>query len=107
MQNRSVYFWSKYATAADLISAFIADFDGALGRAKTFDSKVKSDAGKISSDYVGIVELSIRQALAAIEITIAKNADGTWNTGDPLVFQKEISSNGVSGFLICFLLLED
>ncbi|KAK1226439.1 hypothetical protein PQX77_010603 [Marasmius sp. AFHP31] len=94
MQNRSVFFWSKYATPADLISAFISDFDGALGRAKTFDAKVKTDAGRISSDYTGIVELSIRQALAAIEITIAKNADGTWNTGDVLVFQKEISSNG-------------
>lgn len=70
------------------ISSFLGDFSNALGRANTFDAKVNSDAGKISADYASVVSLSIRQALGAMEITIAKNSDGSWNTADPIVFMK-------------------
>ncbi|KAL0573007.1 hypothetical protein V5O48_008953 [Marasmius crinis-equi] len=94
LQSRSLFFWSQFSTASALITSFVNDFNSALSRAKTFDAKVQSDAGKISNDYVGIVELSVRQAFGATEITIVKNADGTWNTGDPLMFMKEISSDG-------------
>ncbi|KAF8076521.1 DUF1793-domain-containing protein [Lyophyllum atratum] len=93
-QLRSVYFWSKFATPAALISSFLSGFNDALNTATAFDNKVNADALKVSADYAGIVDLSVRQALAAIEITIIKNSDGTWNTADPLVFMKEISSNG-------------
>ncbi|KAF5388226.1 hypothetical protein D9615_000517 [Tricholomella constricta] len=96
-QLRSVYFWSKYSTPASLISAFLGDFNNALATATSFDTKVNADASKISADYAGVVELSVRQALGAIEITIVKNSDGTWNINDPLVFMKEISSNGLIG----------
>ncbi|RDB22588.1 Glutaminase A [Hypsizygus marmoreus] len=93
-QSRSVYFWSQFSTPAALISSFLSDFDNSLARAKAFDNKVNLDSSKISIDYAAIVALSLRQALATIEITITKNNDGTWNTGDVLVFMKEISSNG-------------
>ncbi|KAG5651964.1 hypothetical protein H0H81_006779 [Sphagnurus paluster] len=93
-QLRSLYFWSKYATIADLISSFLGDYNNALATSTAYDNKVNSDASKISADYAAIVNLSVRQLLGAIEITIAKNSDGTWNTGDPLVYMKEISSDG-------------
>ncbi|KAF5366812.1 hypothetical protein D9758_006553 [Tetrapyrgos nigripes] len=93
-QNRSLYFWSQFRTAADLITSFLGDFNAALSRAKTFDTKVQTDANRISTDYTGVVELSIRQSLGANEITVSKNSDGTFNTNDVLLFMKEISSDG-------------
>ncbi|KAG5342506.1 hypothetical protein C0989_000634 [Termitomyces sp. Mn162] len=62
-----------------------------LSRAQSLDSKVNSDASKISADYAAIVELSIRQAVGATEITISRNPDGTWNTDDVIVFLKGIT----------------
>lgn len=70
------------------ISDFLGDYSAALTRAKAFDSKVKSDASKISNDYASIVALSVRQALGATEVTISKNSDGSWNTDDVIVFMK-------------------
>ncbi|KAH9482400.1 Glutaminase A [Psilocybe cubensis] len=93
-QARSLYFWSQFASPSAVISSFLDDFKNALARAQAFDSKVNSDATKISADYASIVALSIRQALGAIEITVSKNSDGTFNTDDVLVFMKEISSDG-------------
>ncbi|KAG6821602.1 hypothetical protein H0H93_000111 [Arthromyces matolae] len=93
-QDRSLYFWSEYPCVPGLISAFLSDYTAALSRAQTLDTKVNSDASKISTDYAGVVALSIRQAIGATEITISKNSDGTWNTSDIIVFLKEISSDG-------------
>ncbi|KXN86419.1 hypothetical protein AN958_10281 [Leucoagaricus sp. SymC.cos] len=93
-QLRSLYFLSQFSTPAAVISNFLNDFSHALSRANAFDSKVNSDASKISSDYASIVAISARQALAAIEITISKNSDGSFNTNDVIVFMKEISSDG-------------
>ncbi|KAF9076791.1 DUF1793-domain-containing protein [Rhodocollybia butyracea] len=93
-QDRSLYFWSEFSTAAEVISEFLGDYSGALSRAKTFDAQVNSDASAISTKYAGIVELSVRQVAGAIEITISKEANGSWNTSDVMVFMKEISSDG-------------
>ncbi|KAJ3568603.1 hypothetical protein NP233_g5597 [Leucocoprinus birnbaumii] len=93
-QRRSLYFFSKYSTPAALISDFLNDYSNALSRANTFDNKINSDASKISSDYASIVALSVRQSLGAIEITISKNSNGSFNTNDVIVFMKEISSDG-------------
>ncbi|KAG5724965.1 hypothetical protein E4T56_gene12457 [Termitomyces sp. T112] len=93
-QNRSLYFWSQFSTVSALISSFLGDYNAALSRAQSLDSKVNSDASEISADYAAIVELSIRQAVGATEITISKNTDGTWNTDDIIIFLKEISSDG-------------
>ncbi|KAG6873728.1 hypothetical protein C0995_011547 [Termitomyces sp. Mi166 len=91
-QNRSLYFWSQFSTVSALISYFLKDYSGALSRAQMLDSRVNSDASKISADYADLVTLSIRQAIGAMEITISKNSDGTWNTSDIIIFLKEISS---------------
>ncbi|KAF5390581.1 hypothetical protein D9757_002679 [Collybiopsis confluens] len=93
-QARSLYFWSQFSTPAAVISSFLGDYSAALTRAKAFDAKVQSDASAISTEYVGIVELSIRQSLGANEITISKESNGSWNTSDVIVFLKEISSDG-------------
>ncbi|KAJ7283979.1 DUF1793-domain-containing protein [Mycena rebaudengoi] len=92
-QSRSLYFFSQFPTSASVISSFLCDYSAALSRANTFDAKVQTDAGRISANYVGVVALSIRQAFAAMELTISKNGN-TFNTSDVILFMKEISSDG-------------
>ncbi|KAJ3498050.1 hypothetical protein NLJ89_g10269 [Agrocybe chaxingu] len=94
IQQRHLYIWSQFLSPADIISSFLGDYNNALARAQAFDTKVQNDANKVSADYTGIVELSIRQAFGTIEFTISKNADGSFKADDILVFMKEISSNG-------------
>ncbi|KAK7060516.1 hypothetical protein VNI00_001281 [Paramarasmius palmivorus] len=94
LQNRSLYFWSQFSSPTALISSFLGDFTNALTRANAFDSKLSTDANKISADYASIAALSVRQAFGATEVTISKNSDGSWNTNDVIVFMKEISSDG-------------
>ncbi|KAJ6452366.1 DUF1793-domain-containing protein [Mycena vulgaris] len=93
-QSRSLYFLSQFTTSASVISAFLSDFSAALSRAQAFDTKVQTDASKISADYAAIVALSIRQAFAATELTLSKTSTGAFNTSDIILFMKEISSDG-------------
>ena len=69
------------------IRPFLTEYPDALERAKAFDAQVKQDASVISSNYVGLVELSIRQAFGAIEFTVSKRDNG-YNVDDILVFMK-------------------
>ncbi|KAJ7765010.1 hypothetical protein DFH07DRAFT_371236 [Mycena maculata] len=94
IQNRTLYFLSEFSTPAAVIAEFLDDYSAALTRANTFDAQVQTDASAISADYAAVVALSIRQALAGIEITISKTSTGAFNTSDILVFLKEISSDG-------------
>ncbi|KAL1761028.1 hypothetical protein FB107DRAFT_269372 [Schizophyllum commune] len=93
MQDRSLYFWTEYGSVGDLIKDFLGDYKDALSRAQKLDDQIKSDASAISSDYASITALSVRQALAALEITTVKNGD-VYDKDEVLVFLKEISSNG-------------
>ncbi|KAM6494692.1 protein of unknown function (DUF1793) domain containing protein [Amanita muscaria] len=94
MQQRSVYSLSKYPDADSMIAFFINDFENALSRARLFGAAVQRDAVAVSTDYADVVALSVRQALGALEITISKTSDGSWNSSDVIVFLKEISSDG-------------
>ncbi|KIL59835.1 hypothetical protein M378DRAFT_193746 [Amanita muscaria Koide BX008] len=94
MQQRSVYSLSKYPNADSMIAFFINDFENALSRARLFDAAIQRDAVAVSNDYADVVALSVRQALGALEITISKTSDGSWNSSDVIVFLKEISSDG-------------
>jgi hypothetical protein len=70
------------------ISDFVGDYSTALGRAQALDQKIQSDASAISSNYAGVVALSVRQAFGALELTLSKKSDGSWNTDDILMFLK-------------------
>lgn len=69
----------------------MGDYSDALSIAKAFDSKLSAEASAISENYAGVVALSVRQALGALEITISKTAEGAWNTSDVMVFLKGTS----------------
>ncbi|TCD64701.1 hypothetical protein EIP91_003775 [Steccherinum ochraceum] len=92
-QDRSLYFWSKYSTVAAAIADFLQDYTNALSRAKALDATISTDAKKVSQDYAELTALSLRQAFGASEITVSKNADGSFNTSDVLIFTKETSSS--------------
>ncbi|THH06365.1 hypothetical protein EW145_g4138 [Phellinidium pouzarii] len=94
LQMRSPYFLTAYSTVTDAVSFFLGDFSNAVQSAKAFDSQIFTDAEMISSEYAAIVQLSVRQAFGATEITVSKNSDGTFNSSDILIFMKEISSDG-------------
>ncbi len=64
------------------------DYSNALSTARVFDAKLQNDALAISSDYADVVALSVRQAFGAMEITVSKDGDNSWNTSDVLVFLK-------------------
>ena len=65
----------------------MSDYSTALSTANALDSKVQTDASKISSDYASLVALSIRQAFGATEVTAGKASSGL-NATDILVFLK-------------------
>lgn len=70
------------------IASFLADYPAALIRANALDAEVNNAATMISDDYASIVALSVRQALGALEITVSRNDDGSWNTSDVMSFIK-------------------
>ncbi|KAI0073113.1 DUF1793-domain-containing protein [Panus rudis PR-1116 ss-1] len=93
-QDRALYALSHFSDIDALIADFHSDFNGALQRANSFDQKIKDDASKISPDYAGLVDVSVRQAFGAIEITVPLLGTGGFNTSDVMIFMKEISSSG-------------
>ncbi|KAL1661466.1 hypothetical protein GGF50DRAFT_117933 [Schizophyllum commune] len=94
LQDRSLYAWSAFGSVDDMISSFLSSYSDALATAQAFDAKLQSDASAVSDAYAAICALSVRQAFGAVELTISKNEDGSWNTDDVLLFMKEISSDG-------------
>ena len=68
------------------LAFFIKDYPNALKAANAFDSKLQADASVYSSDYYPALALAARQVMAQVEITVGRNADGTLNRDDVLIF---------------------
>ncbi|KAH9942534.1 uncharacterized protein BXZ73DRAFT_41320 [Epithele typhae] len=91
-QDRVPYYATQYSSAAD-IDAFTTGYSDALARAIALDNKITGDAGKISSEYVDLVSLSTRPVLATLDITVSRNADGSVNASDVMVFMRDIGTS--------------
>lgn len=80
--------WNSYfGSETDAVSFFYSDFDHITGETKTFDGQVQQDSVAAGGqDYASLTTISVRQAFGAL--AYANTPD------DPLVFMKEISSNG-------------
>ena len=61
------------------------------------DSQIMNDARNVSSDYPDLLSLVSRQAMSAIEITISKNVDGSFNSSDIMAFMKDMGDVGAGG----------
>ncbi|TDL23432.1 DUF1793-domain-containing protein [Rickenella mellea] len=96
-EMRSSYFWSQYSTAQAAISFLLNDFSRARDAGNAMDARILLDAQNVSSQYADIATLSARQALSAIDITLKKNSDGSWNTSDVKAFLKNIGGVGGLG----------
>lgn len=64
------------------------------------DFQIVNDAMKISLDYPDLLSLVARQAMSAIEITVSKNADGSYNSSDIMAFMKDMGDVGAGGCVI-------
>lgn len=90
--------WKSYfPTAMEMIYFHYQDYLHALGLSAKLDAKIEQDAYKVSNNknYTAIVALSARQAIGGI--VFAESADERIFDGKgskPLVFLKEISSDG-------------
>ncbi|KAK0233866.1 hypothetical protein IW262DRAFT_1505074 [Armillaria fumosa] len=92
ISNRRSYFWTAYNTISDAIDFFLFDFSDAKQRAIDLDNRIMSDARQISDNYVDLVTLAARQALA-VDITVSKDSKGQWNTSDVMTFMKDVGNS--------------
>ncbi|KAJ6528989.1 hypothetical protein B0H19DRAFT_1333719, partial [Mycena capillaripes] len=89
---RRSYFLSQYSTVGDAIDAFMGDFPNAVARAIELDRKILQDAGAVSQNYMDLVSLATRQAMAGVEITVSVTAAGEWNVSDMQAFMKDVGN---------------
>jgi hypothetical protein len=101
LQNRFGYWMSKYPDFRDAVTFFIDDYENALEHCKKLDAQIDQDSkeavggGLIGEMYSAITQLSVRQSLGTVEITVPYNdTSKTYDTSDAIIFLKEISSNG-------------
>lgn len=105
------YHRSKWPTIPDAVDYALKSYDSAVQHATSFDQLIRSKASSVSSDYgsnyADIVEASVRQTFASIDITVSSTllsislviSDRSKVpyddlTATPSVYLKEISSDG-------------
>lgn len=59
-----------------------------------------NDARYVSTDYPDLLSLVSRQAMSAIEITVLKNVDGSFNSSDIMAFMKDMGDVGAGGYVL-------
>ncbi len=62
------------------------------------DNQISGDALKLSLNYPDLLSLVARQAMSALEITVSKNADGSFNSSDIMAFMKDDGAVGAAGY---------
>lgn len=75
---------SKWPTIPDALGFFLGDYSSASDASNKFDQEVRSRASAVStafgSQYADIVEASVRQSFAAMEITVSRRESDVSNT---------------------------
>lgn len=101
LQDRYGFWMSEYPNFSDAVTFFIDDFENALSHCMKLDAQIDADSkaavggGLVGEMYSAITQLSVRQSLATLEITVPYNdTSKRYNTSDTIIFLKEISSNG-------------
>ncbi|KLO10460.1 DUF1793-domain-containing protein [Schizopora paradoxa] len=85
------------STTEDEVSFFLDDFEYASNASAQLDKEIMSDTSGISQEYSDLISLTARSAMSALEITVSKNADGSYNTSDIMAFMKDIGNVGSGG----------
>ncbi|EPT04923.1 hypothetical protein FOMPIDRAFT_1057715 [Fomitopsis schrenkii] len=91
-QPRHPYYRTQYDNAEDMLNAFLTDFDDAQKRSTQLDQQLIQNATEAggSANYSDLVSLAARQVFGAIDITVAEDENGHWNTSDAMIFMKSI-----------------
>lgn len=75
-------------------SFLLNDFDNSMNMSKQLDSQITSDAANVSPLYTDLLSLVARQAMGAIEITLSKGPDGSFNSSDIMAFMMDMGGVG-------------
>ncbi|KLO07018.1 DUF1793-domain-containing protein [Schizopora paradoxa] len=94
VENRSSYYQMNFSTPLDIVSFFLNDFDNSMNMSTQLDTQVINDATNISQSYADLLSLVARQAMGAIEITLSKNSDGSFNSSDVMAFMRDMGDIG-------------
>lgn len=101
LEDRYGYWMGKYSNFQDLVGFFMGDFENALQHCEKLDAQIDHDSraavggGRQGDMYSAITQLSVRQSFATLEITVPYEArTNSYNTSKPIIFLKEVSSNG-------------
>jgi hypothetical protein len=106
VEERSLFFYTSFDNIENAVSAltpsnlavshqsipllqlsfFIKDYPRALEAAKAFDSNLQTVAANYGNDYYAALAMAARQVLAQVEVTVGRNANGTFNRDDILIF---------------------
>ena len=86
------FYRAECPTTHEAVSFFLNDYEDALQESLQLDHELATHATAVAgSNYSDIVALSTRQAYGGIDLTIPND---TLDTGEPLAFIKELSSDG-------------
>ncbi|KAL9068369.1 MAG: hypothetical protein Q9157_006532 [Trypethelium eluteriae] len=86
------YYRATYADTPSAVDHFLNDYSSASADSQALDAAIAGAANSAAgANYSDIVTLSVRQAYASCDFSIS---DDSKNTSDPLIFLKEISSDG-------------
>ncbi|KAK1222654.1 hypothetical protein PQX77_014492 [Marasmius sp. AFHP31] len=88
--DRSPYFRTRFDDVGEAVNFFIKDYENAAKRADELDQRIMKDASAISNNYRDLVSLGARQAMAGVEITVARGTDKAWNMSDVKAFMKDM-----------------
>lgn len=89
---RTGYYRALYPDTASAVSFFLSDYTAANNQSHYIDSTLETKAVAAGgNNYSDIILLSTRQAFGALDLTIPNNS---FNTGDFMIFLKELSSDG-------------
>ncbi|KAH7107239.1 DUF1793-domain-containing protein [Auriculariales sp. MPI-PUGE-AT-0066] len=88
-QTRAAYYLTQYESSEAAMDAFMRDYRLTLDRATQVDSQLDSHGNEISESYRGILQLSMRQAVAGMELTVGRKPDGSLDKDDVMLFIAE------------------
>ncbi|KAI9439667.1 hypothetical protein H4582DRAFT_1850840 [Lactarius indigo] len=88
-QRRHPYFRTKYPNTADLIDAFIGDFEDAWTRMLELESKIVVDSAGLPGDYYStVLSYVTRLVFSSTVLTVGEAPDGTLDPTDVMMFMK-------------------
>lgn len=96
VEKRHPYFLSAFSDQLTAVRFVIDDYTNALSSAIALDAQILAAGLRYSQEYADLLTLATRQALAALDVTLVQNSDGSWNGTDIKAFMKNMGSVGAT-----------